>query len=114
MVSEIVGRTLSNSSNKIERDLLFKSRNEFNEKKYFLYAQHSNEEKTSISSGLPSEEKMEQVGKIDTIKVYIGNLRARPNKNSSIIDKLKRGDKVTILQKKGPSFIPQMTFHPSR
>jgi len=100
-VLETLDKTSNNSSTKIERDLLFKSRNEFNEKKYFLYAQHSNEEKTSTSTGLPPGKKMEQVVKIDTIKVYIGNLRARPSTKSSIIDKLKRGDKVTILEKKG-------------
>ena len=94
-------KTSNNSSSKIERNLLFQNKYKFNDKKYLLVAQHSDEEKTSTSSGLPSETKMEQVGKIDTIKVYIGNLRARPSTKSSIIDKLKRGDKVTILEKKG-------------
>jgi len=63
------------------------------------------EEEISTSSGLSFQEKKGKIGKIGIVRVYIGNLRARPTKKSSIIDKLKRGDKVTILQKKDEWFV---------
>jgi len=66
------------------------------------------EEEIPASSGLSFEEKKVKIGKIGIVRVYIGNLRARPTKKSSIIDKLKRGDKVTILQKKGEWFVVKL------
>ena len=66
------------------------------------------EEEASTSKSLSSEEKKEQAGKIDIVRVNIGNLRTRPNIRSSIIEKLKRGDKVTKFQEKGEWYLVKL------
>jgi len=47
--------------------------------------------------------------RVEIIKVSIGNLRARPMINSSIVDKLRRGDKVTLMHQKGEWYIVKLS-----
>ena len=46
------------------------------------------------------EKKVGPLGKTAVINVSAGNIRTRPTKNSSIMDKLARGEKVTLIKKK--------------
>jgi len=69
--------------------------------KGILLAQNTAEKANRSSEPLPSQEKDKRFPREWRINVPIGNIRKSPNTSSPIVEKLRSGAKVTLIQQQG-------------
>lgn len=73
-----------------------------------LLAQNTQVQANPFQDPLVSQEKKREPPKVGQIGVLVGNIRERPTTESQIIDKVRKGDRVTLLEQQDEWYIVRL------
>lgn len=73
-----------------------------------LLAQNTQVQANPFQDPLTSQEKNRKSPKVGHVRVLVGNIRERPTTKSQIIEKVRKGDKVTLLEQQDEWYIVRL------